>query len=308
LKFEYKFILLYLTIGFLWILISDSLLSSISDDYTKLIQLQNFKGWFYVLATGIIFFIIIKKHLEKLRESEIRARKNDDLKTAFLHNISHEIRTPMNGISGFSDLIKQRMYDSEKELQYYLELIGKSSKRLLNTIEAIVDVSKIESNNIEPDYQSIDLKIFMEEVQELANSLINDNQKLILNTPKSDTDLYILTDKNLLYKVFKSLIHNAVKFAPYGNIEIGYARYNHKIIFFVKDDGIGIEKEVSENIFERFNYADIKTADDYGGMGLGLALSKGIMILLKGDIYVESEPNKGSDFYFEIPEQTALYN
>jgi signal transduction histidine kinase len=135
-KFEYKFLVLYLIIGGFWILFSDRLLESLISDVKIISQLQTYKGWFYVLVTGVFFYSVLKKHLIKVRKAEEEARESDRLKSAFLQNMSHEIRTPMNGIIGFCDLLQEEDL-SEEQRHKYLDIVTKSSNQLLNVVNDI---------------------------------------------------------------------------------------------------------------------------------------------------------------------------
>lgn len=305
--FENRFLVLYLIIGFLWIFFSDSFVSSITDNYEIISKIQTFKGSFYVLVTGLIFYLIIKKHIKKLRKAEIDAKKSDALKTAFLQNISHEIRTPMNGIVGFTNLIKNKEYDNEHELSEYTNIISSSSKQLLTVIEDIVDLAKHESSNVTYHMESIDVEQLISDVKNMTEFFAETkNINIIVNKPNQP--IKITSDKYHIQKVLINLINNAIKFTDSGDIVIGYDMVNDNLSVYVKDSGIGVPDEIKEKIFDDFFQIDISTPDIYSGIGLSLAISKKIITSLGGKIKVESEANKGSKFYFTLPANVISKN
>jgi signal transduction histidine kinase/ActR/RegA family two-component response regulator len=243
----------------------------------------------------------LKEANVKLKKSKIKAEESDQLKSAFLANMSHEIRTPMNGIMGFTELLKQGNLSLEEE-RSYVEIIQKSGIRLLNIINDIVDVSKIEagqmnvsltSTNIDKQLQYINT-FFKPETQEKGI-------QLILNTNPTEEALIITTDKEKLYAILINLVKNAVKYSNKGKIEFGYEIKGDWIQFYVKDDGIGISKDRQKAIFERFVQADFNDKMARQGAGLGLAIAKAYVDLLGGEIWVKSELDKGAAFYFKLP-------
>lgn len=242
-------------------------------------------------------------HRELVQEQK-KALESDRLKTAFLANMSHEIRTPMNAILGFSSLLNE-LELSEEDKKRYLELIEKNGEVLLQLISDIMDISKIESDQLKVNPEEFLLHELLEEERlnytELAAHLENkDIQfKLENNLPEN---YRIKTDKLRLKQVLDNLIGNAFKFTQAGSVVLRVNKRASWIHFSIQDTGIGISAEDIDQIFKRFTQARTHAQKNYGGTGLGLAISKRIIHLLGGDIGVKSIPGKGSDFYFYIPE------
>ncbi|MCK5170780.1 MAG: response regulator, partial [Bacteroidales bacterium] len=252
-----------------------------------------------------------KKTEEELIKSKEKAEENDRLKTAFLTNMSHEIRTPMNGIIGFADLLKKANYIDKKEFDFYANIIVDSSKQLLNIVNDILDISKIETGQID---------LYEEEVA--LNSILNDilsffeikakEKGLSLNliTDLSIVNPIILVDISKLKQIIFNVIGNAFKFTEKGSIDFGYKIKGSQLEFFVKDSGIGIPKKYHKDIFNRFNKVENDSTQLFGGTGLGLAICTGLVEKMGGRIWVESDPDSlsgsqgktgGAEFYFTIP-------
>lgn len=299
-KFEYKFLLSYLLLGGLWILFSDKLLLSLVDNSETLSMFQTYKGWFYVLVTAVIFFVLIRKHLIKIRTAEQKAIQNDQLKTMFIHNISHEVRTPMNGIVGFSDLLGSNDEVNEKEYRFYVDNIIKNSQQLLSVIDNVLEISIIDSGNVNIKRNQVMLDRFLEELERNFRVMLKTAETFRIESPSLEKSPVITTDELRLRQIFNNLIGNAIKFTQAGEIVVGYQVHAHEIMFYVKDDGIGISPENQVVIFERFKQSE-GVVDRYGGTGLGLAITKELVTLLGGTIWVESQPGKGSVFYFTLP-------
>ena len=299
-NFEYRFIAAYLIIGGLWILFSDRLLASIIKDADSITRIQTYKGWFYVLITALLFYSLLKRHLVKLRNAEKKAVESDRLKTAFLQNISHEIRTPMNSIVGFSELLREPE-TNEKEKEEYLDMISRSSDQLLNIVNEVLDISLIETGNITLNYRNIHLNHLMDELYLIFKPLVFNGVSFSYEKGLSEDLSYIETDVTKVRQVLNNLLSNAFKFTERGYIRFGYTLVEDDLQFFVEDSGIGIDSTFHDKIFERFlkiGHDEIKL---YEGVGLGLAICKGNVDLLKGKIWFESEPGKGSRFFFTIP-------
>jgi len=300
LKFEYRIIAGYIIIGGLWIIFSDKLLNYFIHDPESLTRVQTFKGWFYVLITAALFYSLLKTHLVKIRTAEQNAIDSDRLKTAFLQNISHEIRTPMNSIVGFSELLKERSI-SDAEKNEYLGLIAKSSDQLLNIVNEVLDISLIETGNISVNKKRVQLNNLMDELYISHKHLINNDISFSLSKGLPDTNGLILADIIKVRQVLNNLLNNAFKFTESGYVRYGYSLVNDDLEFFIEDTGIGIEPEYHNKIFDRFLKIGRENIRLYDGVGLGLAICKGNVELLKGKIWVESEPGKGSKFFFTIP-------
>jgi PAS domain S-box-containing protein len=238
---------------------------------------------------------------EELKMAKEKAEESDRLKSAFLANMSHEIRTPMNGILGFAELLKQPNLSGDQQ-QKFVRIIEKSSKRMLNIINDLVEISKIESGHIELNFCDTDINKQLRYVVDFFSPEINrfkGKKRLHLVVPIESTCIY--TDQQKLIAILSNLVNNAIKYSDSGIIEVGYSVQNELIEFFVKDEGIGIPTEKIASIFHRFVQADTSLSSKYEGAGLGLSIAKAYTEMLGGKIWAESEPGKGSTFYFSLP-------
>jgi len=249
-----------------------------------------------------------KKNLEDLVIAKEKAQESDRLKSAFLANMSHEIRTPMNGILGFAGLLKDSDITGEQQ-QDYIKMIEKSGARMLNIINDIISISKIESGIMEIHLSEVHINTQMEFVFKTLK-LDAEKKNLTLSYINSlpDQDAFIITDSEKFYSILTNLVKNAIKYTQKGNIEFGYQQKTcttaTELEFYIKDTGLGIPVDRQEAIFERFIQADIEDKMAMQGAGLGLAISKAYVKMLGGKIWVESEYGKGSTFYFTIPYET----
>lgn len=296
--FEYRLAFIYLVLGAMWILFSDQVAANLSVDETMLTTIQNYKGWFYVLATAILLLLFSKIHLRRIRKAESIARENEKLKTAFIENISHELRTPMNAIVGFTE-VAQTEGTGQDELKQYLEIILNSSKQLLSIVNDVMDTSLLESGNAYVQKEEFLIGQLLNSVNAYFSPMMKNN--IMLKVKKEGADIAINSDKEKLTRVFHNLMNNAIKYTHTGSIEMGYQINRQDVVFFVKDTGVGIKPELHNSIFERFKQADIELTNRCGGTGLGLSICKEMLQLLGGKIWIESEVGKGSNFYFSIP-------
>jgi len=256
----------------------------------------------------ITHFIAIKEDIsgkKKMEEELVNARNkaelSDKLKTAFLQNMSHEIRTPLNAIVGFSALLydKSLKADFQKE---YIDIINNSCYQLLTLMEDIFTASRLNSQSEILAERKTSVKAIMDYVFSVSNLKAQQkNLKLEMEFHLSDSENSIITDDIKLTQILSNLLNNAIKFTHTGYIEFGCYLNNNMVEFYVKDTGIGIAPDRTEKIFERFVQADENIHIDYGGTGLGLAISKSFVELMGGKIWLQSEPDKGSIFYFTIP-------
>jgi len=243
---------------------------------------------------------LIEARTKELIAAKEQAENADKLKTAFLANMSHEIRTPMNAILGFLELLDNEGYSKEQRT-YFKKIINSSGHTLLNLIDDIIDIAKIESGQISIHNSSFSLKSLFEELYSIyAKKVAEDNPNITLFID-SLTDVVINSDRLRINQVLINLLDNALKFTESGSIHFGYQIKNNKILCFVKDTGIGVSKEDQLSIFDRFRKVETKSSKLFRGAGLGLAISKHIVLLLGGTIWIESEPGLGSVFYFVIP-------
>jgi len=238
---------------------------------------------------------------EKLHEAKEKAEESDRLKTVFLQNISHEIRTPMNGILGFLDLLNDdHLLENDKKA--YIEVVNKSGNRLLSTINDVIEISRIESCQISLNISAVNINETMAYLHQFFKKQADAKKlKLIFSEVTPSAELIIKTDRSLLEGILMNLIKNAIKFTTEGWIEFGCYPENKDLIFYVKDTGCGIPADRYDAIFERFVQSDISMTRSHEGSGLGLAIVKSYIELLNGKIWLESEIDKGSTFYFSIP-------
>jgi signal transduction histidine kinase len=243
----------------------------------------------------------------QLRIETARAQESDSLKSAFLANMSHEIRTPMNAIIGFSELLAEPDI-TDHDRAFYFELINANSYALLNLINDIIDVAKIESGQIVIVSNTFDINRLLFELFEVFQMSIkrNDKKKVKLECDPFYTASYdLFSDEMRLKQVLTNLIGNALKFTDKGFVKFGYDIIEGNLRFFVQDNGIGIPTNKQDVIFNRFRQADEGLARSFGGAGLGLYISKYIVELLGGKIWFESEELSGTTFYFTIPIRVA---
>ena len=257
------------------------------------------------LTTSYIVLYHMNKRMEiNNRDLSValgKAEESDRLKSAFLANMSHEIRTPMNGIIGFSSLIADSDLTREKRREY-LDIIVNSSNQLLDLINDILDISRIEAGQTEVNFENVSLNAVMDEiglfyaVKAAERGIRFDIQKGL-----SDREDKVITDKGKLQQVLNNLLNNAFKFTREGSIHAGYERRGELLRFYVEDTGIGIDTQYHKKVFERFTQVDMADNREFGGTGLGLSISRGLVELLGGTIELASEPGKGSLFFFTIP-------
>jgi hypothetical protein len=241
-----------------------------------------------------------KAELELIRAKE-KAEESDRLKSAFLTNMSHEIRTPMNGILGFAELLKRPNLTDEQQ-QEFIGIIGESGNRMLNTINSIMDISKIEAGLISIKISESNINTQIEFLYNFFTPMTESKGlQLSFNNGLTSKEAIIKTDIGKFNSILTYLVGNAIKFTDEGSIEFGYEKSGEYLEFFVKDTGIGIPQDRLEAIFERFVQADIEDKRVFEGSGLGLTISKSYVGMLGGKIWVESEEGKGTKFYFTIP-------
>jgi CheY-like chemotaxis protein len=217
--------------------------------------------------------------------------------------MSHEIRTPLNGIIGFSKLLSGPNV-IEKKKKLYSDIIERNSQQLLSLISDIIDIAKIESDQLKIHNSQFNLNDLLDEIFQIFSNEINGypDKNIVLHLSKDmeRDQAFIIADRFRLTQLFNNLLNNALKFTTTGNIDFGYRYSGKDFLFFVKDTGIGILSENQEVIFEPFRQEDDTITREYGGTGLGLAICKKLVQLMGGKIWLESEKEKGTIFYFKL--------
>lgn len=269
--------------------------------------LRNDKG----VVTGIrtIFQDIseLKKAEQELLIAKEKAEESDRLKTAFLHNITHEIRTPMNAIVGFSGLLNEPALDPG-ERKHYTEIIVQSSNQLLSIISNIVNIATVEAGQEKVNEKQINLNATLRQLKDqFILAAMKQNISLNCTTKVPDEEVDIITDEIKLKEILDNLIENALKFTMLGSVDIGYDIKGEFLEFYIKDTGIGIPAEKHDEIFKRFYQVEMDSDRRFSGSGLGLSISQAYVQLLGGKIWLISEPDKGSEFYFTIPYKRSAF-
>ena len=286
----------------------------------KAIQWNYTKSTPEKLADGIITWYGFSADITEIKQAEMelvqakeKAEASDRLKSAFLANMSHEIRTPMNGILGFAELLKEPDLNGEEQ-QRYIGIIEKSGARMLNIINDIVDISKIEAGLMEVILHQSNINEQIEYIYTFFKPEVEAKGiEFSFRNSLASEEAIIESDREKVFAILTNLVKNAIKFTREGSIEFGYevVETSHDLSllqFYVKDTGIGILKDKEKAIFERFIQADVEDKIALQGAGLGLSISKAYVEMLGGKIWVESLYGKGSTFYFTLPFNNQLKN
>jgi len=256
----------------------------------------------------IINYIAIKEDisLQKQMQAELliaknKAEESDKLKSAFLANMSHEIRTPLNSIIGFSELLADSHFDIEQKDEFIGHIISNGNS-LLSIISDIMDISKMESGMVKIRTREVNILKIVSEIKK--QFLPKFNEKGIEFQIKYENELeplVVMADPERLNQIFNNLVSNALKFTTNGFVLLKFSIVGLMVQFEVKDSGIGIPAEFHEKIFDRFSQVEASNSRRYGGNGLGLAITKNLIELMGGKIWLESKPEVGTTFYFTLP-------
>jgi len=284
-------------------------------DYTVQLELSGENNMMDSLAMGLNMMIDdirlsveiahqneeFRKVNEELKIAKDKAEESDRLKSAFLANMSHEIRTPMNGILGFAALLKKPELSGVQQ-QKYIGIIEKSGERMLNIINDLIEISKIESGQTAVSLAPTNINEQMEFVYAFfRHEVERKGMRLNYDCPLPTEEAFISTDREKLYAVLINLVKNAIKYSQEGTVDFGYVKKGKELEFYVKDTGIGIPADKQEDVFNRFVQADNSITRKYEGAGLGLSISKAYVEMLGGKIRVNSTEGQGSQFFFTIP-------
>ncbi|MFO7868062.1 MAG: HAMP domain-containing sensor histidine kinase [Bacteroidales bacterium] len=332
-RFEYKIGLIYLVLGLAWIYFSDTFFGKIIVDNEALIRFNIFKGAVYVFVTSFLLFFLVRSHMKKVRDAEQltkerneeirrqnlayqkmnieleaakdKAEESDMLKTSFLRNMSHEIRTPMNAIIGFSSLLTEQ-YNQPYEVKQYAGIISQRGNDLLEIIDNITEIARIESGDKIIKKDNIPAKDICHEISQIFDEYRDKYKKhsisCVFNASINFDDVFIITDKSVLVQIFRYLIDNACKFTEAGKIEVGCKQQDGNILFYVSDTGIGIPSRYKDLVFRRFQQVEDDNFRLSSGTGLGLPIAKALVEMLGGTIWFESESGEGTVFYFTVNE------
>nr|WP_321451569.1 ABC transporter substrate binding protein [uncultured Carboxylicivirga sp.] len=242
----------------------------------------------------------IKQKNNELKIAKQKAEESDRLKTIFLANLSHEIRTPMNGIIGFTEIIMSNKLP-KSEVDQFIDIINKSGNRLLHLIDDLINISRIEANQVSIHPANTDLNDLLESVYKFYTPLANQKQ-LAFNYHKNfNNEVWVCIDKLKVEQVLINLLGNAFKFTTQGMVELNCTYTANELQFSVKDTGKGIKAEMRAIIFDRFNQVESSSVNGTEGMGLGLSICKSFVEKMGGSIWVNSELGKGSEFFIKLP-------
>lgn len=241
----------------------------------------------------------VQASFQRLDEARERAEEANRMKSSFLATMSHELRTPLNGILGFAELLKLEL--QEEEPRSYAENIHSSGQHLLDLVNDVLDLAKIEAGRMELQHNPLDLRDLLSETASVHRVSANSKGLSFSEQLADDLPASLNGDGKRIRQVLNNLLNNAVKFTPSGSVEFQAERVNNFVKISVHDTGVGIPPEMQEKVFEKFTQADHFATREQGGSGLGLALARELVCLMGGELGLESAPGKGSTFHFTLP-------
>ena len=257
-----------------------------------------YSGFIINICLSAVLIISIKRIYILEKNKAIESEK---IKTAFLANMSHEIRTPMNGIIGFAELLNEPNLGEEKRKKYS-KIIFDSSQKLMVLINDVLDLSKLESNKVVVSRDFINVDIFCQKLFQFYELKINEKGlKFSFSNLIAQKDFMLYTDEQKLWQVLNNILNNALKFTCAGSIDFKCSILRNEVVFSISDTGVGIDKQYHSLLFERFSQIEHTLTAQVKGSGLGLFISKNLISLLGGRIWLESEINLGSTFFVSIP-------
>jgi signal transduction histidine kinase/CheY-like chemotaxis protein len=298
-------ILIFTVVSRKWIYYPLGLIKNIlkTEDDNDIKSLKRISGEFGNIGS---LFEENNNQRKQLELAKLKAEESDNLKSSFLTNMSHEIRTPMNAIVGFSDLLLNPDLSQEERYEY-AKVINNSGQNLVSIIEDLIQMSKIDTKQVKPNFTTVNLELFVNEIFNTVKIAIPINEEINFFIIRSKNPILtkIVTDEVKLKQIVTNLVTNALKYTKQGFVCFGYDtnRVTSEIIFTIKDSGIGIDKKSQQIIFDRFRRIENDFTIKAGGLGLGLAISKAYVEMLDGKISVFSNEGKGATFSFTIPLQ-----
>jgi signal transduction histidine kinase len=308
--FAYRITILYILFGALWILFSDSLVARFTADPDVIRKISMFKGWLYVLVTGILLFFLIMKEIRRrtqvynqLLDSKKQADEAVRLKSTFLANLSHYIRTPMNSILGFVELIEDKDTSPENQ-QLFQSYITESSQNLLQTLSSIVEIARLQEGQVEVARAEVSAAELIGRVAAAARVDLAARRKLLeVQTGKSypDGPDRLVTDPDKVIMILLALVSNSIRFTQQGVIGIAYEGGHDSFLFRVSDTGGGILAEKQATLFTDFLQHDPLKGTPGQGAGLGLALASRLAAILGGALRLENTGPGGTTFCLSLP-------
>ena len=308
--FAYRITILYILFGALWITFSDNLVARLTHDPDVIRKLSIFKGWFYVLVTGILLFFLVRNEIRRrsqvynqLLDAKKRADEAVRLKSTFLANLSHYIRTPMNSILGFVELIEDKDTSPENH-QLFQSYITESSQNLLQTLSSIVEIARLQEGQVEVTRSLVNPDDLIGRVAATARidlAALKKPLDIRTGSVKHDGGGQLVTDADKVVMILKVLVSNSIRFTARGGIDIEYENGPDGFLFRVTDTGGGIPADKQATLFTDFLQHDPLTGTPGQGAGLGLALASRLAAILGGELRLESTGPGGTTFCLYLP-------